>query len=150
MKRAQQACLICIALLASLCPGCDEIVEEHVEASVFYPDGYYREAKVFDDVHVQCKLPFACRSSTAIKHCKQVKGTWQQGKGYCGASATCGRCLYPDYKVADIGPDPDLPPPLDLPPPIKDKGAPDVSLEAAPQDAVAADSGAPADQAPKQ
>jgi len=95
-------------LLAVLCCGCDETVTERVEASVFLPDGYYRELKVDDDMYIPCKMPYACKTTGAINYCTTKQGAWQPGKGHCGASQTCGRCLYPDLWVADSSTAPDL------------------------------------------
>ena len=117
------------ALLAVSCCGCNETEQSLVEASVFLPDGYYRESRVADDIMIRCKMPYTCRNSAAIGFCKKDAATWESGPGYCGGTGmTCGRCLYPDLLVVDSGAAPDLPPP-------QDKGAPDVSHPNAPQQA---------------
>lgn len=125
MKRTRQTLfpIWLLLLLAVFCWGCDEIVEERVEASVFLPDGYYRESKVQDDLYIPCKTPFACRSVGAINYCTTKQGLWEPGKGHCGGgSQTCGRCLYPDLFVTDSSTNLDLPG-LDMP--AKDTAAAD-------------------------
>ncbi len=94
--------LLTAAMLLAVC-ACDETVKENVEASVFLPDGYYREAKVADDMYIPCKYPYACRAAYAITSCKKTGGAWDPGSGYCGSSTACGRCLYPDMTVPDKG-----------------------------------------------
>ena len=130
MKRTRQDCfpLCSLLLTAVLCWGCDNTVKERVEASVFLPDGYYRESNVADDMYIPCKMPHACRTMGAINYCTSTQGTWEPGKGHCGASQTCGRCLYPDLWVSDSSADPDLP-----------------GLDISAKDTAAADAGATSD-----
>lgn len=121
--------ILAVVMLAVLCCGCDNTVTENVEASVFLPDGYYREINVDDDMYIPCKMPYACRTPGARNYCTKSSGKWEYGKGYCGQSQNCGRCLYPDYMVSDSSPVKDLPPVSDM----------------HPGDTITADAGAPGD-----
>ena len=88
-------------MLMLFAAGCsDDDGPTEIEATVFLPDGYYRESSVRVDSYLPCKGAFTCQTPGGINFCTK-SGLWEPGPGHCGSTMSCGRCVHLDYGLAD-------------------------------------------------